>query len=128
MKKIQLLLTIEARILLVLAIIFISWQGTIPASCEYPFTIKDKVLHFFAFYVLALLVDFSVPEKPFSAVKILVVIGYGVAIEIAQSFLPYRSCSFADLFADAAGIGFYVLSIPLLQRTPFLRLRWKEKA
>lgn len=127
MKKTPTLLTIEARILLILVIMFISWQSTIPAGSEFPFTLQDKVLHFLVFYLLALLVDFSVPQKPFRAAKIVVLLGYGVAIEIAQSFLPYRSCSGADLIADAAGITTYLLSIPLLKRIPFLQKRWKDE-
>jgi len=78
--------------------------------------INDKINHLAAFYTLALLVDFSWPKSGFRAAKACSLLGYGLAIEIVQYFLPYRSFSLFDLGADAVGMFIYVLSIPLLRK------------
>lgn len=126
MKNIKRFLTLEGRLLLVIAIVLISRLALLPSSSIVPAAVSDKVLHFVAFYLLSLLVDFAFPKVSFNAVKIMFLLGYGVAIELVQSFFPYRSCSFADIAADAAGIAVYLFSIPLLMRIPFIRERWSS--
>ncbi len=126
MKNIKRFLTLEGRLLLVIAIVLISRLALLPSSSIVPAAVSDKVLHFLAFYLLSLLVDFAFPKASFNAVKIMFLLGYGVAIELVQSFFPYRSCSFADIAADAAGIAVYLFSIPLLMRIPFIRERWSS--
>lgn len=124
MKNIKRLLTIEGRLLLVISIVLISRLALLPSSSLVPAAVSDKVLHFLAFYLLSLLVDFAFPKTSFNAFKIMFLLGYGGAIELVQSFFPYRSCSFGDIAADAVGIAVYLFSIPLLRRIPFIRERW----
>ena len=90
--------------------------------------INDKVNHIFAFYVLALLADFSFPKDGFGLTKVLALLGYGLLIEMIQYFLPYRSSSFYDLAADGAGLFVYWISLPALRQVPWLRTRWNVKA
>jgi len=123
-KNIKRFLKIEGRLLLFICIVMISRLALLPLSPNLSEGISDKLLHFLAFYLLSLLVDFAFPKTSFNALKIFFLLGYGIAIEIAQSFFPYRSCSFADIGADAAGIAVYLLSVPLLKRIPFIRERW----
>jgi len=78
--------------------------------------INDKLSHIFAFFVLSLLADFSFPEKKFFLAIFLPLMGYGIAIELIQYFLPYRMFSLFDVAADAMGIGLYKTSFPLLQK------------
>lgn len=127
MKNIRRLLKIESRLLLILAFLFINYQAMTPATCDFGVTIQDKVLHFLAFYLLSLLVDFAFPKTSFGAVKIMGLLGYGIAIEIAQSFMPYRCCSLYDLLADVCGIGLYLISIPIWKHVPVLRARWHDE-
>lgn len=124
MKRIKRFLAIEGRILLVASIILISRQALLPVNAAMPEIISDKLSHFLAFYCLSLLVDFAFPQTSFNALKMGCLLGYGLAIEVAQSFFPYRTCSFGDIAADAAGIAVYLGSIPLLKRIPFVRERW----
>jgi VanZ family protein len=70
--------------------------------------------------VLALLVDRSFPAWTFRT-KVLVLIAYGLSIEITQAYLPYRSCSLFDLGADAVGLAFYGICQPALGYFPVLR-------
>lgn len=114
------------RLVTVVAVIVSMHLAT--TSVHYPIIsdIYDKLQHMLAFYVLALLCDFSFPASGFSYRKALVVLGYGLLIEFIQYFLPYRSCSLFDLGADGVGIVAYWLSLPALQYVPVLRQRWNS--
>jgi VanZ family protein len=117
---------IAARLILMVAIAVISWQATIQNGIEPPPVMNgDKILHFFAFAALTLLVDYAFPQIRFGALKIILLILYGLTIEIVQSFLPYRSASAADLLTDIVGIGAYALTIPLLKRLHLYRKHWR---
>lgn len=113
-----------SRLILIAVLACISWQATIPSGIEMPVQNGDKALHFLAFATLAGLVDFAFPKIRFGVFKIMVLILYGLAIEIVQSFLPYRTASLFDLMADIVGICAYMISIPLLKRLPLFRYRW----
>ncbi|MGO2010241.1 MAG: VanZ family protein [Pseudoalteromonas sp.] len=65
----------------------------------------DKVAHFGIFFILAVVMDkaFKIPLW----LQILVLAGYGAAIEIMQDMLPYRRASFADFVADFIGAASY---------------------
>jgi VanZ family protein len=116
---------IVARLILVVTIAFISWQATIQSGIEAPPVENgDKILHFFAFAVLAFLVDYAFPRSRFGFSKIILLIIYGLGIEYVQSFLPYRSASAGDLLSDILGIGTYACFIPLLKRLHLYRRYW----
>ncbi len=95
-------------------------------SEQYPVVenISDKANHVLAFYVLALLIDFSFPNSKFGIAKVSALLGYGLAIEFIQYFLPYRSASLFDVAADAAGLLVYWFSLPVLRQVPWVRSRW----
>ena len=64
---------------------------------------NDKVLHIIAFLYLAII---SILSK-FKIDKIylfILLISYGLLIEIAQTFLPYRYFEINDLLADLIGV------------------------
>lgn len=86
--------------------------------------VSDKLEHAAAFYVLALLLDFSTPRTAYRLRKALPLMAYGIALEVVQYFLPYREFSLLDMAADAAGLSLYGLSVPWLRRAPLLRRRW----
>jgi VanZ family protein len=81
---------------------------------------NDKVKHVLAFYVLAFLADYSAPNVSFNRNKVVMILGYGLLIEVIQYFLPYREFSLFDLAADGIGIAAYALSRPVLGRINFL--------
>ncbi|MBQ9214079.1 MAG: VanZ family protein [Bacteroidales bacterium] len=61
----------------------------------------DKIVHFGIFGVLGFLISY---EKRSSYYNTLILCAlYGVAIEIIQSFLPWRSFEWADMLADTLG-------------------------
>lgn len=67
----------------------------------------DKIVHFAAFFILALTFHRAFPIPVWVALIILT--AYGLAIEYVQNLLPYRQASMGDLLADAAGAASYYL-------------------
>lgn len=113
------------RISLAVAVAAISYLATAPLDAVPLLSLGDKVLHAAAFLLLAALLDYSFPASAFTGAKISTLLVYGIAIEITQHFLPFRSFSLLDWLADAGGVSLYVVAAtPLLKRTPWLRRRW----
>lgn len=61
----------------------------------------DKVGHFIAFFALA--ICFHLGTRIKAVFALLLLLAYGVAIEFAQSHIPGREASLADILADMAG-------------------------
>jgi len=106
--------TTACRLLLVLALITITCFATADLSHTAAEAVNDKLAHVLSFFVLALLADLSFPKRGFDWAVWAPLILYGLAIEIVQDQLPYRTFSLLDLAADAAGIFAYGLFIPFL--------------
>ncbi len=112
------------RLVLASNVMVITWLATTGQEMPAVASIWDKANHFVAFLVLSALLDFSQPRWPFGGVKILLLLAYGLAIELVQYFLPLRYFSLADLLADAVGIVVYISLLPLLRRSPLQRWRY----
>lgn len=116
------------RIALFFAVVAITRLATAPLEEIPTLGVGDKVLHAGAFLVLAALLDFSFPATAFGAAKITALLAYGIAIEIAQHFLPFRGFSLLDWLADGAGVALYgVAATPILKRMPYLQRRWEPQ-
>ncbi len=87
----------------------------------------DKAKHVMAFVVLALLLDYSLPDRApawhtVNLAKWLFLVAYGVGIETVQWYLELRSTEWLDVLADLIGVMLYCLfrqqlsSLPPLQR------------
>ncbi len=81
-----------------------------------PLTGHDKANHIIAFAALAWLADgaYPGPAPGRGWRKWLLLLGYGLFIEAAQHFLPYREFSGWDLVADGIGILLYVAGARLV--------------
>jgi VanZ family protein len=119
--------TIAFRVVLLVALAVITYLAT--TRPDYPIIsdISDKLNHLMAFYALAFLFDFSFPEREMGFAKIIVLLAYGLWIEVVQSFLPERTASVLDLCADGIGIAIYRFSLPLLRQLPWLSRRWSQR-
>ncbi|NTU98049.1 MAG: VanZ family protein [Chlorobiaceae bacterium] len=126
MKKETLLLAVEGRLGLLLSVLYINIRTITPGNCYYGFTWHDKFEHFFAFAVLALLLDFSFPRSSFNLLKVAVLVLYGAGIEVVQLFVAFRDCDPFDFTADLLGITLYFFSIPFLKLVPVIKSRWEE--
>jgi VanZ family protein len=119
---------ITFRLVLLAALAVITHLATTPQ--QYPLVkhISDKANHILAFYVLALLIDFSFPKTSVRIAKVIGLLAYGILIEVIQSFIPNRMPSLLDLVADGIGIASYWFSLPVLKHVPLLRRRWRIQA
>ena len=79
---------------------------------------SDKLAHFFAYFVFASLAVIVVRDKRQYMFCCLLIVLYGGLLEIAQSFLPYRSMSFLDFLSNCIGgsVGYFVVTIFLARR------------
>ncbi len=112
------------RAALLTAMATIMYLATASLNLTVAVNVNDKINHILAFYVLALLLDFSFPEGRFDFSKAATLLGFGFLIESVQYLLPYRTFSLFDLSADAIGLLIYKASLPALKYIPWLRWRW----
>jgi VanZ family protein len=112
------------RALLFITLIVVTFLATSSLEFTVVSSIYDKLNHFAAFLVLALLLDFSFPNSRFNTVKIFSLIAYGFSLEIIQHFLPHRMFSLFDIGVDSLGLLVYSLLIPFIKRLPVLNDRW----
>ncbi len=61
----------------------------------------DKIVHFGIFGVLGFLITYE--KRRADWLTLALCAGFGIAIEIIQSFLPWRSFEVADMVADTLG-------------------------
>jgi len=115
---------IAFRLSLAAALVVITCLAT--ANLDHPMgtSINDKVSHFLAFYTLALLADFSFPKGGFGFIKIVLLLTYGIGIEVIQYHLSFRMFSLLDVAADTMGLVIYWVSLPALRSIPMLKRRW----
>ena len=91
------------RIVLVISISLIAILSFQEVNFESSFNFLDKVLHFLCFIYLTLVTWLSrILNKDLHVYVI--VLAYGILIEIIQRFLPHRSFEYSDIFADFVGI------------------------
>jgi VanZ family protein len=106
------------RLLLGLALVVATLFALNPAPAGLPgIPFADKVAHLATYLVLAALVDAGWPQTGFTWRKWLLLLVYGLAIELVQSTIPSRDFSLADLAANLAGVALYVFAAaPVLRR------------
>jgi len=102
------------KIILIISIITISILSTKEVNIESSFNFLDKALHFLCFSYLTLVTWLSrILNKDLHVYVI--VLAYGILIEIVQRFLPYRSFEYLDIFADFVGIIAGLIIIKILK-------------
>jgi VanZ family protein len=111
------------RVALIVTLVVTMYLATTEQNFAIIDDANDKVKHILAFFALAFLADYSTPKVRFNLNKGLMILAYGLLIEVVQYFLPYRESSLYDLAADAIGIAAYVFLYPALSRIYILRDR-----
>ena len=87
------------------SIILISYLSLIPRiQIPYEFSGADKLGHFLAYLWLGILPFFGFARLRVAFTGALLMILLGVGLEFAQSYVPGRSFSIADMAADCAGV------------------------
>jgi hypothetical protein len=80
-------------------------------SADIPQFGYDKLNHFIAFVTLALLFDYSFPNR--AIMLFITLLGFGIFIEFIQGMIPGRTTSHWDIAADLIGISSYLILQPL---------------
>jgi VanZ family protein len=124
--KLSLRQVVYYRVLLCFSLVVITYLATTALEFTVVSSSYDKINHFAAFLVLAMLVDFSFPNSRFNSAKIFLLIVYGISLEIIQHFLPHRMFSLFDIAADSLGLLAYGSLIPFIKRLPAFSDRWSE--
>jgi VanZ family protein len=77
---------------------------------------RDKIAHFAAYFVTALLfyLVFRSRLKRTDIYAIIFAAGYGAFLELAQLFIPGRTCSLGDLAANFSGVLFFFVLYQIL--------------
>lgn len=75
---------------------------------------SDKLNHVLAFGFLTLMVNISYPRLS-TIKKLFSLLAYGIALELIQYILPWRSCSIADIVADIIGIVIATAGLEIIQ-------------
>jgi len=120
-------LTYGFRIVLGLAVLITTILLVIPVPAVVPDLIGlDKLEHLLVFAALAGLADFAFPRQRFGLNKALPLLAYGIAMELVQWTLPYRSFSVLDMVADGSGLLLYRLLSCHIENFPLLRIRWQN--
>ncbi len=114
-----------SRFLFVCVLLFISYLAFTPLGHPVVTSINDKLNHLAAFWTLGLLIDYSFPRSSYSLQKILILLSYGIGIELIQAYLPHRSFSLLDIIADLAGILIFGACIPIIKKIPLANYRWQ---
>ena len=91
------------RLILAISIVVISILSIQHLEVEPSVNLNDKLLHFLCFLYLTIISWLSriIYKELWLYV---IVLGYGILIEIVQIYIPYRSFEFFDIFADFLGI------------------------
>jgi len=109
-----------------LYILFVVWVvlvtiGSLLPATSFPSWVdlgenRDKVAHFIAYFFTALLfyVAFRTRFKRTDIYAMLFASCYGALMELAQLFVPGRTCSLGDLAANLSGVLFFFVLYRIL--------------
>ncbi len=108
------LIKFSFRIILVISISIICILSIQQVNIEASVKFFDKVLHFLCFSYLTVITWLSrILDKDLHVYVI--VLAYGILIEMVQRFLSYRSFEYLDIFADFVGIIAGLIIIKILK-------------
>lgn len=109
-------LTLSFRVLLVLALVVMTYLMLSKPTPGVHGLLNDKLAHGLGFFALAFLAELAFPQVRYLW-KALALVSYGMLIELIQQQLGYRFFSWLDWFADIAGVlAFYPLIQPVNNR------------
>ena len=104
-----------SRVLFLIALLGVTTLAVLPGSALPAINLWDKLNHALAFFVLALLLAAACPGLALLR-QWLILLSYGVAIELLQAGLSYRDASLADVLANVVGIALAALILVFFRR------------
>ena len=113
-KPIKINLYLIAAAVFFLSMIVLSSFGELERSLIWIF--NDKILHFFAYFVLSILIFVGLPYHVFSRMitTFFIASGLGAVDELLQFLVPRRDPSFDDWLVDCFGSMFAVVLLGIL--------------
>jgi len=101
------------RILFFICLVVITYLAFVPNYNGLPkfLSLSDMANHFFAFFVLSFLFDFSFNLS--KGKKGFILFGYAILIEVVQYYLPTRDFSVGDIIVDIGAISMYYSLEPI---------------
>ena len=108
------IIQLSFKIILVISVPIITILSIHEVNLESSTNFLDKALHFFCFTYLTLITWLSRFLSKDLHVYV-IVLAYGILIEIVQRVLPYRSFEYLDIFADSVGIIAGLIIIKILK-------------
>jgi len=106
--------TLLFRILLFITLVSIEYLATTTIHIEVMESMWDKANHFIAFFTLYILLCFAYKNLSILWVS-LILLGFGLQIEIVQSFIDGRFFSIMDVVADGIGIFIGIIFLKLFK-------------
>ena len=103
------------RILFLICILSIEFLATTTIEIKVVENSWDKLNHFFAFFVLYILLSFAYKRLELRS-KVFLLLLFGMQIEVVQHFIEGRYFSLIDVVADGVGILLGVLFHTLVLR------------
>jgi VanZ family protein len=106
---------------------------TLPGKDLPDLGISDKIEHFSAFFILAVLINLTLiyQRKSYLLFRyaiiatIIITLSYGAIDEIHQLFIPGRSADFRDWLADSSGVIMGVFSLNLLKNLLKFKIKFE---
>jgi VanZ family protein len=98
-----------SRIGLLASLVIITHLATTQLTYPYISDIYDKLQHILAFFTLGWLADHAFPGPGRQRRWFILLLGYGLALELIQAVIPGRYFSLLDLGADACGLALYLI-------------------
>ena len=106
------------RVMFFISIMIIGFLATTTTvHIEIIENIWDKANHFIAFFTLYILMSFGFLKLSVEK-KFILLLLFGIQIEIVQHFIEGRFFSTLDVFADFIGLSVGVISLKVLRREP----------
>ena len=107
------------KLIFYINLLVIEYLALVPeVNIELIENIWDKFNHFFAFFVLYVLISFAYTKLNMSS-KISILLAFAMQIEIFQYFIPQRCFSMLDVLADSVGILLGILFIKVFASTRY---------
>jgi VanZ family protein len=92
-----------ARICFVAGIVVVIVGSLNPQLTSMPFQLSDKLVHVVAYALLGVAGAVGYPRRSMTALLIVGLTVFGIAIEIAQIYVPGRDGTLLDVAANALG-------------------------
>ena len=92
-----------SRVLLVISFAVITFLATQEIISDFQSSINDKAIHLACFFYLTTISWLAKILDKDSWVYV-IVLAYGILIEVVQMYIPYRSFELLDILADFTGI------------------------